>query len=234
MHDSGCVICGGELEYSKSVRMKKCAICGKKVMTNVMCKNGHFVCDECHSGDGAERAGLLLASEEKDPLLLFRKVVALPSVHLHGPEHHSIVAEVMLTALRNCGGDVELAAALREAMRRGAQVPGGTCGYWGVCGAAAGAGIYASIISGASPLNGEAWHVPMLLTERIIHRLAEIGGPRCCKRTCSVAIECSAAFTEEQLGIKMPCERRPCGFFNRNRECIHEKCPYYPENMHKE
>mgnify|MGYP002869165356 CR=1 FL=1 len=67
--------------------------------------------------------------------------MALPQVHMHGPEHHGIVPCVLLTAYRNNGGEVDLPSSLREAVRRAKQVPGGTCGYWGACGAAIGAGI---------------------------------------------------------------------------------------------
>ena len=37
-----------------------------------------------------------------------------------------------------------------EALRRAKQVAGGSCGYLGVCGAAAGAGIYMSVLLGSN------------------------------------------------------------------------------------
>ena len=78
-------------------------------------------------------------------------VKALPSEHMHGPEHHIIVPLVLLTALRNNGGDISYDEAMREAYTRASKLPGGTCGFWGVCGAAAGAGIFASLLLGSSP-----------------------------------------------------------------------------------
>lgn len=228
MHDSDCMICGRPLHYSSHISRHKCAICHRVFVSNVECEAGHFVCDACHSAGSCDFAAVLLSSPEKDPAELFRKLAALPSVHLHGPEHHSIVPCVLLTAYHANGGRLELAPALKEALARSKQVPGGTCGNWGVCGAAAGAGIYASIVTGSNPLNAEVWHIPMLLTLRITEHLATVGGPRCCKRVSLIAIEESVDFTREQFGIDMPCSVRPCTYFSRNRECIRERCPYYP------
>ena len=107
---------------------------------------------------------------------------------MHGPEHHVIVPCVLLTAYRNNGGGIELEKALREAVRRASQVPGGACGYWGVCGAAAGAGIYLSILLGSNPVHKDAWPIPQRLVSDCLRAIADVGGPRCCKRTGRLAI----------------------------------------------
>ena len=52
----------------------------------------------------------------------------LPSVHMHGPEHHAIVPCVLLTAFRNNGEHMDYDAALSEICKRAKQVPGGT--WW--------------------------------------------------------------------------------------------------------
>ena len=84
----------------------------------------------------------------------------LPSVHMHGPEHHAIVPSVLLTALRNNGERMNYDTALSEICKRARQVPGGTCGYWGVCGAAAGAGIFMSVMT--DPVPSIRMHGPFL------------------------------------------------------------------------
>ena len=224
-----CVICGKPLRYEAAARPMTCAICGKEFESNCACEDGHFVCDACH-----ERASIaffvpfLLQSREKDPLRLLEQVVALPRVHLHGPEHHVIVPCVLLTAYRNNGGELELDSALREAVRRASQVPGGACGYWGVCGAAAGAGIYFSILLGSNPLHRDAWPFPQKLVARCLDDIAALGGPRCCKRTTRLAVRRAAAFTEEFLGIDMPIGKVLCRYAGKNRECIGDDCPYFP------
>ncbi len=226
---TGCLICGKPLVYEKEARRVRCSICGRELEANCSCEDGHYVCDACHAA-GAEAFFLpyLLASKEKDPLLLLEQVMALPRVHMHGPEHHVIVPCVLLTAYANNGGELELDAALREAVRRSRQVPGGTCGYWGVCGAAAGAGIYMSILLGSHPLHREAWPFPQRLTAECLEALAELGGPRCCKRSSRVCIRHAAAKTAEWLGVEMPLAEISCRQYRQNRECLLLGCPFFP------
>ncbi len=225
--DGGCLICGAELVYGGST-MRTCHVCGRKKPSNALCENGHFVCDGCHAyGAYAPVVSFLKNSGETDPLKLFAGAVKISSVHMHGPEHHFIVPMVLLTAYRNCGGKLNYDVAMGEAHKRGGQIPGGTCGYWGVCGAAAGAGVYASIITGSTPLNREVWSLPQKLTAEILKRIASYGGPRCCKRTGMTAIITASEFTTERLGVTMKTEREVCGYFGRNRECIKNSCPYY-------
>lgn len=225
---SGCLLCGKELRYEQTPILRRCAICGEERLSDCVCEDGHFVCDACHS------AGLdvffipyLLRSREKCPQRLLEEVMALPQVHLHGPEHHAIVPCVLLTAFHNCGGGNDLKANLSTALKRGRQVPGGSCGHWGVCGAAAGAGIYMSILTGSSPVNENAWAIPQKLTARCLERMTEVGGPRCCKRTSRLAIQEAVSFTAELFGIQMPEEEICCTYWNKNRECIGRACPYY-------
>ena len=228
-HKTGCLLCGKPLVYFGQTRQLRCAICGKEAAANCACEDGHFVCDSCHEASSiAFFVPLLLAATEKDPLALFEQVVALQQVHMHGPEHHVIVPCVLLSAYRNNGGAIDLEKALREAVRRASQVPGGVCGYWGVCGAAAGAGIYMSILLGSNPVHTDAWPIPQRLVADCLNTIADVGGPRCCKRTGRLAIMRAAAFTEELLGVGMPLGKVSCRYFRANRECLYRDCPFFP------
>lgn len=223
-----CVICGKPLVYFEEEKLLECRLCHKKKPANTACEDGHFICDECHAGGGALIRDVLLHSDEKDPVKLFLRVCSMEEVHLHGPEHHSIVPCVLLTAYRNCGGELNLERALSEAWKRGLKIAGGSCGYLGVCGSAAGAGIFASIVSGASPMTPDRWTIPQKLAAQCLEKNTEFGGPRCCKRAGRLAIECAAAFSEKEFGITMPISRPKCGFSVWNTECIHERCPFFP------
>lgn len=227
-HFADCMICGAKLIYSETSSLQTCYICGKKGMANVLCSEGHYVCDGCHSYDlYAPIYAYLKESREQDPVKLFEGVIRLPKVHMHGPEHHFIIPLVLLTAYRNCGGKLNYDSSMLEAYKRASQVPGGICGNWGVCGSAAGAGIYASIILDSNPLNKEAWPIPQKLSSDILARLSEIGDPRCCKRTGRTAIEMAAKFTSEFCGVEIKTGHVSCSYFLRNHECIKEDCPYY-------
>jgi hypothetical protein len=224
---SGCLVCGAPVVYSDE-RERECALCHGKFVSASVCENGHFVCDACHAASADSFLTFLRYTPERDPAVLLGQVMMLPGVHMHGPEHHRIVPAVLLAAFRNCGGEIDLPAALAQAMQRAKQVPGGSCGYWGVCGAAAGAGIYASVVTGSNPLNRAAWALPQKLTAGIIARIAEIGGVRCCKRTGFLAVETAASWTRETLGVPMTAARPVCAWSSQNRECLGTLCPYNP------
>ena len=226
---TGCLICGRPIVYSPNAREMRCEICGGTFASNACCEAGHYVCDSCHASDYAEVLSLLFRSDEKDPISLFLQVAELDGVYMHGPEHHAIVPAVLLTAYKNCGGDIDLAAALNQAVDRGDKVPGGICGFWGSCGAAIGAGIYMSVLTGTTPYSVEEWSEPQRMTARCLEKMAETGGPRCCKRTSRTAIQTAVNFTRERFGIAMPVGEYSCTFHGINKECIHTRCPYYTE-----
>ena len=223
------MLCGKPLRYELIAVPRRCAVCGEEALSDAVCEDGHFVCSACHAA-GLDQFFIpfLLQSGEKDPLALLERVMALPQVHMHGPEHHAIVPCVLLCAWHNNGGEGDLKTMLSAALSRGRQVPGGTCGSWGVCGAAAGAGIYMSVLTGSNPLNKEAWAVPMELCSRCLKRLSALGGPRCCKRTSRLCIIEAAAFTAERFGGEMPLGAVSCTYMKENRECIGLDCPFFP------
>ena len=228
-HDRDCIICGAELEYLAKSEKMTCNLCNREFDVLCRCKNGHYVCDDCHkTGFRSQLIPALLECREGDPQKIFDMVTALPGVHMHGPEHHVIVPCVLLTAFYNCGGDIELEEALREAVNRADSIPGGTCGFWGACGASVGAGIFLSIVIGAGPLSRAAWSLPQELVKNCLESNIAFGGPRCCKRTGRLAIEAAVNMTAERLGIVIPWTIPTCSQHERNRECLKAKCPYYP------
>lgn len=224
----GCLICGKPLIYPGDTVMRRCALCGEEKPSDAVCEAGHFVCDDCHSKDGAAVRAKLLVSDERDPIALFLDIARTPGVHMHGPEHHCILPCVLLTAYKNNGGDIDLGECLDEAWRRGKKISGGSCGFLGVCGAASGAGIYASILTDATPLTADVWDIPQRMTISCLQRIVETPGARCCKRTSRQSIEAAVEFTKERFGIDMPLSRPKCEFSPQNKECLHLRCPYFP------
>ena len=74
-----------------------------------------------------------------------------------------------------------------QSLNRGKAVPGGVCGFWGACGAGISAGMFISIISGATPLKNEPWGLANKMTSKALDAIGSIGGPRCCKRDSYMA-----------------------------------------------
>lgn len=229
--EGACLICGKPLQYLEAAEAMECEICHKVHMSNGKCKSGHYVCDECHSKNGIEIIKeFCMKSDSRNPIEIAGRIMGSSYIHMHGPEHHVLVGSSLLTAYANSGGDIELESGLDEMAMRGQQVPGGFCGFHGCCGAAVSTGIYYSIITGCSPLHEEEWKRANLMTAASLTAIAEYGGPRCCKRDSFLAILEAADYTEKKLGISMELpERLACGFFKKNKECLEERCPFYPK-----
>lgn len=224
-----CLICGAPLEYLQEDVLMECAVCHKKENSKTRCINAHYVCSECHTSGIDSILPVCMSEKCKNPLDIIEKMMSMPFCHMHGPEHHVMVGAALLTAYKNSGGEIDLLKALTEMYKRGKEVPGGVCGFWGACGAGISTGIYMSIITKANPLTEKAWSLSNEMTSRALSMIAEHGGPRCCKRDSYLAITAAVEFTEEKLGIKMERNTVGCSRSAMNNQCIQEKCPFYKQ-----
>ena len=230
--EGACLICGKPLQYFDQMREMECAICHKTFQSNACCEDGHFVCDDCHEKRGVEviLEGCL-AAKDRDPVKLMQRLMEDPYIYMHGPEHHIMVGAALLTAYHNCGGELDLPAALQEMKARGQACPGGTCGFWGCCGAAVSTGMFVSIITKATPLSGKEWGYANEMTARALQKIASFGGPRCCKRNSFTAAAEAVQYVKERFGIEMELpERILCDFSGENQQCLRKRCPYHPIN----
>ncbi|HEY6001934.1 MAG TPA: DUF5714 domain-containing protein [Anaeromyxobacter sp.] len=229
-HFSGCLVCGEDLEYLSRAEPMTCARCGAARASTARCRAGHFVCDGCHSAtakDAIER--FCAATESRDPLQIARTLMRHPSLKLHGPEHHFLVAAALTAAHANARGiPAEKARLVAEARRRSEPVGGGFCGFQGACGAAVGVGIYVSLATGATPLATEGWALANGATAKALGALARVGGPRCCKRTSWLALLGAVQYARAHLGVEMGGRGEACTYSEVNAECIRARCPFYP------
>lgn len=221
-----CLICKAPLIYLEEDEMMECEFCHKKELSKTKCVNGHYVCNECHSAGIDIIIDSCLHQTSKNPYDIFEQLVSLPFCHMHGPEHHIIVGSALLTGYKNSGGDIELKKALIEMQSRGKQVPGGTCGFWGACGAAISSGIFISIITGSTPLKVKEWGLSNLMTAKSLGEIGRIGGPRCCKRNSFLAMTSAIEFVKENLGIVMESSSIKCTHSSSNNQCIKQRCPF--------
>ena len=107
-----CLICKAPLTYLEADMLMECEICHKKENSKTRCVNGHYVCNECHT-QGLDRIiELCMTSASRDPIAIIEQMMALPTCHMHGPEHHVMVGAALLTAYHNAGGDIDLRSAL--------------------------------------------------------------------------------------------------------------------------
>jgi hypothetical protein len=221
-----CLICGDLLEYIDHSEIMKCVICGKTESSRVKCRKGHYICNECHANGIDEIVSICMNSDSKNPVEILERMMSLPFCHMHGPEHHVMVGAALLTAYRNAGGDIDLMNSLTEMMNRGKEVPGGTCGFWGACGAGISAGIFVSIISGSNPLTVEPFRLSHLMTSKALYAIGTIGGPRCCKRDSYISVLSAIDFVRENFGIEMLKTEIICKRSAQNNQCIGKRCPF--------
>lgn len=221
------MICGAPLVYFQTEKPMECAVCKKVQNSKAACANGHFVCDACHTAGMGAIFEVCIREDSKNPVAILEKLMGLDFCHMHGPEHHAMVGSALLTAYKNAGGEIDLAKALREMQARAANIPGGACGFWGACGAAISAGMFASIITHATPLADTAWGFSNEMTGRALTAIGKVGGPRCCKRNSYIAITQAVAFTKERLGVEMEGSDISCARSERNDQCLKARCPFW-------
>ena len=225
-----CLICKAPLEYLLTDTMMECAICHKRELSKTRCRNGHYVCNACHTRGMDAIIGLCLSETSKNPVAILEKMMAMPFCHMHGPEHHVMVGCALLTAYKIAGGKIDLDTALSDMMSRGKSVPGGACGFWGACGAGISAGMFVSIVTHATPLSTDSWGLSNRMTAKALDAIGKIGGPRCCKRDSYLAILAAIDFSKEHFGVEMEKPEIVCTRSSQNNQCIGSRCPFSKVN----
>ncbi|MBS3761688.1 MAG: methyltransferase domain-containing protein [Planctomycetes bacterium] len=227
---SGCMVCGAPLEYLDRNRDEECYFCGETHPANAVCEGDHFVCDSCHREDALkviER--ICLRSDETDLIVLFKKIRRHSALPVHGPEHHSLVPAVIVTAFRNAGGRID-DGDIRTAVERGATIAGGACAFLGACGGATGAAAGMAIILGANPVKGTERQLVQRITMQLLEKISDFEAARCCQRDCWLSLQRVAEISEQMLPLGLTAEAPlECEQYRQNKECIGRKCPLWSE-----
>ena len=169
-----------------------------------------------------------LQEKSKNPVEIFYNIAHKDFVRIHGPEHHILDGAALLTAFYNSGGKIELASCLKEIMKRGLQMPGATCGMWGVCGAVSSMGATLSIIDGTGPLSiDDSWGKHMEFTSSALCSLSQVGGPRCCKRDAFLSFQKAIEHINKNYDVNLEVSDIECCFSEKNEQCIKARCPFY-------
>lgn len=228
--ETGCLICQAELVYAEQSQVATCSLCGESGQSEAACAKGHFVCDRCHGLSALEMiTQVCSASEETDPLLLADRLMRHQAVKMHGPEHHFLVPAALIAAYCSVKGLDDRQELLVIARKRAEEIKGGFCGFHGACGAAVGAGIACSVLTGATPLAKEGWRLSNLMTAACLTTVAEAGGPRCCKRDTYLSLQVGRDFLNHHLQANLPIGESPlCFFSSSNRECLATDCRFFP------
>jgi hypothetical protein len=171
--------------------------------------------------------------EYKNPMGIAFEIMKHHQFPMHDYSHHYLVPAVLLTAFRKkepVGSD-SFTEELETIKKRSHSVLPAYCGSHGACGAAVGVGIFFSVITKTTPLSKKTWSLCNSATAGSLKEMADIGGPRCCKRNSFVAIRYAAKKIQEEFGCDLSCpEETECSFSKYNLECLKKDCPFYKEN----
>ncbi len=228
----GCMVCGSALHYFSTAREMSCSYCGMSFSSNGCCEKEHFVCDNCHQENGLEVIrSICCSTTEQDMIRLLELIRSHPAIPMHGPEHHAMIPGIILACFRNCGGDIKEEAIL-TGISRGADIPGGVCGFWGACGAAVGAGIAVSTILAATPLTPAPRQMAQAFSAKILSVISQYRGGRCCQRETWLALQETARQAEEIFGVAIGAGGSlRCSQYTKNRECIAKQCPLWQNRL---
>lgn len=174
---------------------------------------------------------------EKDPIVIYENAIekmrkewaASENLPFHGPWHHGMVPAILLQAIQNNGYDVE-DWQIHEAFQRGMKIPGGGCGFCGVCGAASGLGIALSLLQNSNPFTGEERKKALIGASKAIEKVAKLGGVRCCRLSTYITVD-TAIQELKKFDINLPDHEvnGRCTVHDQNQDCHGKKCPYYPK-----
>ena len=226
---SGCMVCGAALVYRTVEERQNCHYCGCELSSNACCEQGHFVCDSCHTGDTLELIEhLCQSSTTTDAIALFSSIRQHPTMPIHGPQYHALVPGVLLACLRNAGHPVT-DEQLHVAIGRGGDINGGSCGFWGVCGAAIGIGIGFSVLLEATPVKADERQTAQRIVHQVLDEIASYQAARCCQRDCWIALRTGMRFAAERWNLEIEkIEPFACTQMARNQECLGMECPLWP------
>lgn len=169
-----------------------------------------------------------LKATTNNTIELIISIMQKDCIHMHGPEHHILDGSCFLTALHNAGIDFDLETALDEMVERGKKMPGATCGQWGVCGSAASIGAALAILHETGPLSHNEYYKDNLnYVSQALSKIAEVGGPRCCKRNAFLSLLTAIEFVNTHYGTELPKSEITCGFSDKNEQCIRIECPFF-------
>ncbi len=227
---SGCMVCGASLKYLDQDQQQECHFCGEPGTTRAICTNGHYVCDACHAEDARQVIErVCLATGETDMLKLFAEITAHPTFPDNGPEYHALVPGVILATARNLGLQVSNETLL-AGIRRGAQVSGGSCAFWGVCGGATGVGVAFSLLLEANPMKATARQAVQTVVQQVLADISNLQAARCCRRDSVLALRAAARISADLLPVTLRADVAiGCPAHRQKDGCLGRSCPLLKE-----
>lgn len=95
-------------------------------------------------------------------------------------------------------------------------------------------GAALSIIDGTGPLTtDDTWGKHMHFTSKALSKLADVGGPRCCKRDAYLSFQEAIKYINKNYGVTLENSDIVCEFSSENQQCIKNRCLFYKSSKKK-
>lgn len=225
-----CILCGEDLNKLGAIVDRRCDFCGSVKAIPAECNNSHCICGDCLSMSPTDFVySMCLKYKGIDPIALAVDIMNSPVIKMHGAEHHFIVPAVLTTCLHNINHSEESLADKLDIIKRRAEVETPrACSYdLNTCGAAIGTGVFISTYLHRELIDEDQWSPSNSIVAKSLLKVAESGGPRCCKRDTYLSLEAAIEFIRDNFAITLPVSTAKCTFSLRNKTCKHEECQFY-------
>lgn len=211
-------------------KSQTCIYCGIQEEGDWTCPDGHYLCENCRIASPEEIIERFCHfTQDTDPIRIANLLMKHPLFRSSGVEHHLLVAPVVLTALRNQRQFFK-ENQIGVALRRMRDIPMSVCGLRGECGACVGAGCVVSILTSATYLSDYERSLALRATSRALLKVANAGGPHCCKQSVYLTFEVLGKFLRSELNLILNLPREfICPFSQRLPNCKRERCEYYKD-----
>lgn len=144
---------------------------------------------------------------------------------VHSEWHHFLVPGAVMAALRNAGYEIKNKD-IEEAIKRGKQFPGGSCGFAGTCGAAYATGIILSLVKKINPSFGEERSETMRAVSDTLVEISKYR-KRCCKRSSYIALTKITEMLIKSGFDRITCSNIKCKWSSMNKQCMGKLCPFF-------
>lgn len=181
-HVFSCPVCQEALR--EETKEMVCTFCGTREEGEWCCPNQHYTCETCRVATPAELMERVCRfTAFTDAVALANLIMCFHAFNAHGPEHHLMIAPILLTVLANSAALPFDKNRLPAVIQRTADIPIGVCSSRGDCGACVGVGAAFAVLGHLLPKRGDTRSLTLRATAQTLLFLSQMGGHRCCKQS---------------------------------------------------
>ncbi len=226
-----CMVCGAPLQYHKNSVDVSCSYCKRVEQGHITCRNGHYICDQCHNHDAIQVIeDIISTTDSVNPNEIAELAMGFTGLPMLGCQHAYIAGGALMAALKNQGTANISNDDIKEVFHRTRkQAHGGYCGLSGVCGIAPAIGACFSVLSGAKCGTDNEQRITMEAVSRVTRAITDLTGPSCCKAYVRASLGVAVEFLQENFSISLPMGNIPlCQHSSKHPHgCRQMKCPYF-------